>query len=168
MRSYVILLFIVSCCQISFGQIDLVAKFKAHKFPCDSGVTSLEANICSGVKRDYADSLLNHLYNKIIRSLDKEIREAKKEISAEQSKKDSGTESKENIKFLLKEIERNQRLRISIIKSQKEWIKVRDYNAEVIRISCEGATSCTSMENQSLLDDTLERIKILESFYEFP
>ena len=53
----------------SFSQTDIVDKFNGHKFPCDSGTSTLEINICSGIKSEYADSLLNSVYKKIINAI---------------------------------------------------------------------------------------------------
>lgn len=148
----------------SSAQTSLVDVYNAHTFPCDSAGTTVEINICSGVKLEFADSLLNFAYRKIIKSLNNYIANDKKEIEIEQIKKDTGSESKEYIQSLFKDIDYNQRLKKSIIKSQQQWIKVRDLNYEVTRITCEGGTACTAISNQSLIDDALDRIKKLESF----
>jgi uncharacterized protein YecT (DUF1311 family) len=56
-------------------------------------------------------------------------------------------------------------LKNSIVESQKQWIKYRDENAEVIGITCETGTGCTAEINGSLISDTLDRIKVLQSLY---
>ncbi len=68
---------------MTYGQDDVLNEYNNHIFPCDDGGTTIEINICSGIRRDYADSLLNMVYNKIMRSLDKDILEAKKMMKLE-------------------------------------------------------------------------------------
>ena len=166
MKSIGIFLFVIFLNCFAFGQSDPLENFNSHKFPCDTATTTLEINICAGIKSEYADSLLNDLYNKIIKSIDRDINENKKELKLKQSQKDSSPDRKEYIQFLIKQIEYDQRLKISIIKSQREWIKVRDLNLEVVSITCEGGRECIAIENLSELDDILERIKKLQSFYD--
>lgn len=148
-----------------FGQSDVIEKFDSHKFPCDTGTSTLEYNLCAGIRSEYADSLLNDIYKKIIKSVDREIIADKRKLKLKQSRKDSSLESKDDIQFL-QEIDYDQRLKISIINSQKEWVKVRDLNSEVVRITCEGGSACVGIDNLAELDDTLERIKKLLSFYD--
>jgi uncharacterized protein YecT (DUF1311 family) len=151
---------------IAKGQTDFLADFKSHKFPCDSESTTLEINFCSGVRRDYADSLLNVAYNRIIKSLEKEIFVDQNKLKDEKLKRDSSSESKETIEFLSTEISYNKRLKESIIKSQRKWVELRDLNMEVVSITCEGGTAFVAIENQSIIEDTLDRIKKLEDFYD--
>lgn len=56
-----------------FSQEHIADLFEKKKFTCDTSYSQLELNICSGEKAAYADSLLNLLYSKIIRHLDKQI-----------------------------------------------------------------------------------------------
>jgi uncharacterized protein YecT (DUF1311 family) len=165
MRKRSVFLFIILFNSLAFGQTGHLLSYSSHKFPCDSGTTTLDINRCSGIRLDYADSLLNDLYDKIIKSLDKEIVESQNKLKLEQSKKDTAIEHKETIQFLIKDVDYNQRLKESIVKSQREWIKVAGLNLEVIEIMSEGGTGFVAEENQSLIDDDLERIKKLDSFY---
>ncbi len=151
---------------LCFGQSDGISTFNSHKFPCDSGSTTLEINICSAEKLEYADSLLNVIYRKILRSLDKNLAETKRDIQSEQSKKDTSAESKAQIEFLIKESVNIQRFRKSIVTSQQQWIKLRDSDSKVVRITCEGGTACNAIVNDAVLQQTLERIKSLESWYD--
>ena len=161
-----IIFFVFLSITYTFGQTDYINDYYSHKFPCDSGSTTLEINICSGIKRDYSDSLLNVVYNKIIKSLNKDIIDNELQLKTEQLKKHTVKEDKEKIEFLIKEISYNKRLKESIIKSQRKWIELRDLNMAVISITYEGGKAFVSIENQSLIDDTLTRIKKLLSFYE--
>ncbi len=68
------------------------------------------------------------------------------------------------IKFLVEEIDQNARLKKNIIKSQLAWIKERDLNYIVTSINC-GGSGYIACENESLINDTLDRIKKLQSFY---
>ncbi|MEO8149304.1 MAG: lysozyme inhibitor LprI family protein [Bacteroidia bacterium] len=149
----------------ALGQDDPVKLFHSHKFPCDTNGTTLDINMCSGIKFDFADSLLNVVYNKIIKAIEAEQREDKEKLKLEQSKNDTSVKSKEWIEFLKKEIDFNKRYKESIIKSQVEWIKLRDLNVNVVSIKSEGGTGYIAIENLSLIDETLERIKKLNSFY---
>jgi uncharacterized protein YecT (DUF1311 family) len=166
MKMINLFLFLVLASSVCYSQSDPIEDFRSHKFPCDSGNTTLEINMCAGVKSEYADSLLNDIYHKIIRSINKEISTAKKELKIRQSKKSNSPETKEDIQFLTIGIDQDQRLKTSIIASQKEWIKLRELNAEVISITCEGGHECVTITNLAEIDDILERIKKLQSFYD--
>lgn len=165
MKSFTIILFCISIGTNAIGQIDPLADFQSHKFPCDTGWTTMEINICFGIKFEYADSLLNMVYNKIIKELDSEIKYANNVLQAEQLKKPVSKEIKEQIESYLKDLSYVQRLKESIIKSQRKWLELRDLNWAVISIGCEGGKAFVAIENQSLIDDTLERIKKLQKFY---
>jgi hypothetical protein len=47
--------------------------YEAHTFPCDSSSGTLEAIMCSGVKAEFVDSLLNRLYKEILKSWTKKL-----------------------------------------------------------------------------------------------
>jgi uncharacterized protein YecT (DUF1311 family) len=149
-----------------YSQSDPIKDFKSHKFPCDSGSTTLEINFCSGAKLEYVDSLLNSIYRKIITSINKEIIDDKKKLKIKQSIKIDSIKNKDDILYLFNEINYNQRLKTSIVQSQKEWIKTRDLNSKVISITCEGGRECIAINNLAEIDDVLERIKKLQSFYD--
>jgi uncharacterized protein YecT (DUF1311 family) len=149
-----------------YSQSDPIEDFKCHKFPCDSGSTTLEINFCSGAKLEYVDSLLNAIYRKIIKSINKEIVVDEKKLKIKQSIKIDSIKNKDEILFLVNEINYDQRLKTSIIQSQKEWIKMRDLNSKVISITCEGGRECIAINNLAEIDDVLERIKKLQSFYD--
>ncbi len=165
MKLIAFFLFLILANFSSYSQTHTIEKFKSHKFPCDSGGTTLEFNLCTRVKLEYADSLLNAIYRKIIRSINKEIINDEKELKIKQSKKIDSLKNVDTIQFLAKEIDYNKRLKMGIIQSQKEWIKVRDLNSKVISITCEGGHACVGIDNLAEMDDILERIKKLQSFY---
>src|SRR3982751_472188 len=147
-----------------FGQSDPIEVYNAHTFACDTGTSTLEITFCVGDKLEYADSLLNDTYKKLIKSIDKSVIDSKKELTITQTKKNLSREDKTTIQVLLKEISNHQRLKASIIKSQKEWVKLRDMNSEVISISCEDGRECNAITILAEIDDTLERIKKLQTF----
>ena len=154
------------CCfyaAYSSAQSSLTDVYEAHTFPCDKESTTLEINICSGAKAEFADSLLNKLYRKILKSLDKDILKDKTILNGK--KAGNKQADKDEVSFLLKNIDHNQRLKETIINSQRQWIKLRDANIEVERINCEGGTACVAMVNEAYIEETLDRIKKLESFY---
>lgn len=126
----------------------------------------MEVNICSGIKADCADSLLNKLYKKILKGIDKEIADNSKELEKRQKLKTKNKDDQSDIEFLTKEINHSRRLKQRIINSQVQWIKLRDANSEVVSINCEGGTACTAIVNSAWLEETLSRIKQLEDFYQ--
>jgi uncharacterized protein YecT (DUF1311 family) len=146
----------------SAAQSSVVDIYEAHTFPCDSIDGNWEANMCSGEKADFADSLLNRLYKEILRSLDKEI--AKDQVALKRAKANTKTPDKDEIRMRATDIDHNQRLKQSIINSQRQWIKTRDTNLEVEQINCEGGSGCIAIVNQALVEETLDRIRKLESF----
>lgn len=148
-----------------FGQEDPVKLFHSHKFPCDTADNTIEINICSGIKRDFADSLLNSVYNEIINALKAEEMEDENKLKVALSKNDTSSITKESIDFIKKDIDYIRKLKNKIVMSQEAWIKSRDLNVDVIVIKSEGGTGFVAQENQSLIEDTLERIEKLKSFY---
>jgi uncharacterized protein YecT (DUF1311 family) len=162
MRPLLILSFILLA-KSSFAQSDKVAVFNAHKFPCEDNTTTLETNICSGIQFDYADSLLNLVYRRAIKSLDKEIAATEKSIKTEQAKKETD-QNKEDIEFAKKQLDNSKRLKENLIRSQQAWIKLRDLNAEIVRTQHEGGTANVAYTNESMIYDTLDRIKKLQEF----
>ncbi|WP_460558038.1 lysozyme inhibitor LprI family protein [Ferruginibacter profundus] len=144
------------------AQSSVVDIYEAHTFPCDTGTGTVEINLCSGTKAEFADSLLNRLYKNILRSIDKEIKAD--QIALAKEKKLSKTPDKDQIYFRTKNIDQNQRLKNAIINSQRQWIKTRDANVEVAHINCEGGSGCNAMSNDAYTEETLDRIRKLESF----
>jgi uncharacterized protein YecT (DUF1311 family) len=162
MKSLPLLLMLYCIPFYSPAQSSVVDVYDAHNFPCDTGSGTVEINICSGAKAEFADSLLNRLYKKILRSIDKEIKVD--QIALAKEKTLSKTPDKDEISFHTKSIDQNQRLKKAIINSQRQWIKVRDTNVEVAQINCEGGTSCIAITNDAYTGETLDRIRKLESF----
>ena len=140
-------------------QSSLVDVYKNHRFPCDDETSNLANNICSGIRYEFADSLMNKLYRKIMKSLDDEIAICNLAIKREKGAKDST-----NLKFALEDKNRYSRIKQAIVNSQREWIKLRDLNCAVEAIFCEGGTGCTAITNEAYIEETLARIKRLESF----
>lgn len=138
------------------GQIDYLEKFKTHKFPCDKDSTTAAINICSGIQRKYADSLMNVAYLNILSSLTKNILVNRNKLKNEISKK-----GKKNIKL---QIIYNKQLLKSIIKSQKKWIALRYWNTRVANVDPWNGIARPAMENYSFIDETLERIRKLQEF----
>jgi hypothetical protein len=103
------LIFLLLCKSHLYSQNDPVSIFNSHVFPCDSGSTTLEVNFCSGDKFDFVDSLLNGVYKRIIKAIDKDIHDDKRRIIEISSKKDTGSNDKESIRFLKDEIAHNDR-----------------------------------------------------------
>src|SRR6266496_5936299 len=146
MRFYFILVFsILTSCIFAQEDNNPIEFFKSYKFPCDTETTTLEINICLGNKLEFADSLLNVTFRKIINDLDKDINEDKSKMNVLRSKKVLSAEEKKMSKYYAENIEQHQKIRQAIIKSQREWIKLRDSNEEVTRIMCEGGTGCNGI-----------------------
>jgi len=88
----------------SSAQSSLVTVYNTHIFSCDKGGSTWETNMCSGEKVDFADSLLNKLYNQILKSLDKEIANDKTNIIKERANKDTSKIDKSIIDSCLKKL----------------------------------------------------------------
>jgi uncharacterized protein YecT (DUF1311 family) len=142
------------------GQESLADVYNNHKFPCDAESTTLAANLCSGIKAEFADSLLNKLYRKILNSIDKEIARHNKSIKIRPVNKNDSAD----LRFAVKQKDYYVRMKQSIINSQRQWLKIRELDSEVESILCEGGTGCTAMVNEAYIADTLERIRKLEYF----
>ncbi|MGG9960728.1 lysozyme inhibitor LprI family protein [Ferruginibacter sp. SUN106] len=161
MKSLVLFLIFYSIPFHSPAQSSVANIYEAHTFPCDTGTGTVEINICSGAKAEFADSLLNRLYKSILRTIDKEIKAD--QIALAREKMLSKTPDKDQIYFRTKSIDQNQRLKKAIINSQRQWIKTRDANVEIAHINCEGGSSCNAMSNEAYTEETLDRIRKLES-----
>jgi uncharacterized protein YecT (DUF1311 family) len=163
---FVLILLSLSSFVFAQGNADPAEIFQSHQFPCDTETTTLEVNICLGAKLEFADSLLNVTYHKILKDLDKAMNEDNIKIKALRSKKVLTKEERKDLKYYTNDVNQTQKTKQAIIRSQKEWIQLRDSNEEVVRIKCEGGTGCNGEVSQSSIDDTLERIKKLREFFE--
>jgi uncharacterized protein YecT (DUF1311 family) len=143
---------------------DPIQIYNSQKFSCDTGTTTLETSICLATKFEFADSLLNVTYHKIIGDLDKEISQYNSDVKILRSKKTLTNKEKDDLNQLTNDITRAQKVKQSVVKSQGEWIRLRDSNEKVTRAICEGGAGCNVEANQSLIDDTLERIKKFQQF----
>jgi uncharacterized protein YecT (DUF1311 family) len=162
MKSFLLLLLLYCIPIYSPAQSSVADVYEAHTFPCDTGTGTVEINICSGAKAEFADSLLNRLYKKILRSIDKEI--ASYQAILKREKANIKDPDKDNINSTLKIIDQNQRLKNAIINSQRQWIKTRDANVEIAHINCEGGSGCNAITSDAYTEETLDRIRKLESF----
>jgi len=160
MKVFILFLVLYYVPQKIIGQESLVDVYKNHKFPCDSESTNVKINICSGVKTGFVDSLLNNLYNKILRSIDKEISTHNNAAKQKQTNKNDSAE----VRFAMEQRDYYMRIKQSIVNSQTEWIKLRDLNSRVEQLLCNGGAACTTLVNEAYVEDTLDRIKKLESF----
>ena len=160
--AFILAFLILSSCASAQDDSDPSEIFQSHQFPCDTQTTTLEINICLGTKLAFADSLLNVTYHRILRAIDKSINEDNTKIKALSSKKILTNEEKGDLKYYSNDLNHSQRTKQAIIRSQKEWIKLRDSNEEVVRLMCEGGTGCNGEASQSSIDDTMERIKKLQ------
>jgi uncharacterized protein YecT (DUF1311 family) len=156
MKSIVSFLFIYFWALNIQAQTDYAKIYQTHDFPCDTAYTTIDITFCVGDKYEFADSLLNHQYQSILLDIKKEI--------AGNLKRLKETTDKQEIEFLLKANDYLQRRRSAIIVSQRNWIKLRDANVDVVAIGCEGGTACNAIRILSEIDDILERIKKLQSF----
>jgi uncharacterized protein YecT (DUF1311 family) len=142
------------------AQSSAVDIYTKHHFPCDSGGTTLEVNLCSGEKADFADNLLNKLYKKILNHIDKEIKRYTGKIS---TKVNPALDSSE-IKFAMNEKSYYVRLRQRLVTSQQQWLKFRSAHCDVESSQCEGGTACTALVNEAYVSETLDRIRQLEGY----
>ena len=144
----------------AIAQSRVVDAYNNHHFPCDSGTSSLEINLCTGEKADFADSLLNKLYHKILKDLDKEIAS----YSGTVSPKGGNKLDSSDIKFAIEQRNLNTRIKQNLVKSQQQWLKTRSADCEVQRSMCEGGSGCIGEVNDLYLRETLSRISQLEEF----
>ncbi|MGZ3848662.1 MAG: lysozyme inhibitor LprI family protein [Flavisolibacter sp.] len=158
-------LFFTSCA-LAQNDIDPIEVFQSHQFPCDTQTTTLETNICLGKKLEFADSLLNLTFHRILRPLDKSIKEDNVKIKALISKTILTDEERSDLKYYTNDLNQNQKTKQAIIKSQKAWIHLRDSNEDAVRTHCEGGTGCYGEVNQSSIYDTIERIKKLRQYFQ--
>jgi len=131
--------------------------FDKKKFACDTGFTQLELNICSGEKAEYADSLLNNLYKKIIRHLNKQI------LLQDKALLNKNIDSSER-KFTQRERDRYNFTKLALIRSQQQWMNSRKADCELEREGCKGGTACNYIVNSRYIMMTLDRIRTLEEF----
>lgn len=151
----VLLLFLLIWNLAAFCQKGWASVYDKHRFACDSGTTQLEMNICSAEKADFADSLINRLYRKMIRSLDLQIIE-KTNILRKRSLDSSGRA------FVEMERKRYLDAKQALIVSQRRWKEYRDADCDLERVRCEGGSACNYIVNSRYIDMTLARIADLE------
>lgn len=130
------LLVILFCTQFSFGQ--------NIKLDCENG-TQAEMNFCAKIAFEKADIELNKTYKSIIDQLNKDIQ----------------TNIKDSSLSLY-----NKTLKIKLIASQKNWIKLRDANATMEAYIYDGGSMSPMIFYKSKLNDTQIRIKYLKDFKE--
>jgi uncharacterized protein YecT (DUF1311 family) len=173
MKTFFLILFVLLVSLSTLGQNDfsgieqndVLKIYLLHIFPCDSSTTTLDINRCSGIRRDFADSLLNDYYHKILISLDNDISEWDSIPAPGQSGPDTSAEHKEDQKQIKGMGMHYTRLKVSLIKSQQEWLKLKELDLDMASIQCEGGTGCTAEENYSLITDILDRIKKLQTLF---
>lgn len=165
MRLQILLVLFMTIPVLTFGQWDPIQEFNNRKFPCDTGYTTLEINFCSGYKNQFADSLLNKLYKKILKSIDQDNIETTKEFNKLKLVKKKTSADSTYLETLEKNIDQNKRLKASIISSQRIWLKLRQANSDIVYIFYEGGTGQTAFTIQADTEEILERIKKLQKLY---
>jgi uncharacterized protein YecT (DUF1311 family) len=111
----------------------------SSKFNCYDG-SQLEMNVCSSEELEYYDSILNISYKKLIQKIDNNITE--------------------EIKF---QEHYSENLKKSIIQSQKDWIKFKESNRNIIEKSYNGGSMLPLAKNSQTIKDTKERIIFLNN-----
>ena len=129
-------------------KIDPVYIYYSHKFSCDSGYTSLEINLCSFEKLNFANSLLNELVNSELNKLDDLIKRNKEEV----------LKTKDNT-FFANCLRINTSEKEEFMKSQKLWEEIRRSNSKIFNIGCDTGTGCVGIVNEAEIKDVLSRIK---------
>lgn len=129
-------------------KIDPVYIYNSHKFSCDSGYTSLEINLCSFEKLNFANILLNELVNSELNKLDDLIRRNKEEV----------LKTKNNT-FFANCLRINTSEKEEFMKSQKLWEEIRRSNSKIFNIGCDTGTGCVGIVNEAEIEDVLSRIK---------
>ncbi len=122
--------------------------FNSKKFPCDSGSTSYESNLCIGEKLKFADSLLNELVKNKFLILNKYIKMDKEGI----------IKAKGDV-FFTNALKINASKKENLIKYQNLWEQMRLLNSENVRLECDGATGCSGIVSKAEINYILERIE---------
>ena len=133
---------------------DPIYIFKSQKFPCDSGYSSYESNICIGQKLHFADSLLNLLVKSNLREFDALIRQDK----------DGVLKAKDN-NYFVKSLKSNIASKENFIKAQKKWEELRTLNADYVRLGCEDATGCSGIVSSAEIKEVLKRMQEIKERY---
>jgi len=141
----------------AYSQKHIADLFNEKKIACDTGFSQLELNICTAEKAGYADSLLNYLYKKIIRHLNKQIQIQEKALLNKNI--DSSVR-----KFTLKERDHFRATKLALVSSQQQWMNSRKADCELEREGCKGGTACNYIVNSRFIKMTLDRIRTLEEF----
>jgi uncharacterized protein YecT (DUF1311 family) len=131
--------------------------FKKHHFACDSGYTQLEMSICSAEKADFVDSLMNSLYRKMIRSLDRKIQVETTRLA------DKRLDSSEHA-FAEMQRSHYRSTKQALVQSQIQWKRCREADCELERVGCEGGSACNMIVSIRYVEMTLGRIEVLEEF----
>jgi len=148
------------CAMTAIAQSSVVDIYKDHHFPCDSGTSSLETNLCTGKKADFADSLLNEVYHKLLKNIDEEIRS----YSDTKIPKGATKLDLSEIKFAVEQKNFFVRVKQNLVKSQQQWLKTRSADCEVQQSMCDGGSGCVGIVNDLYIRETLSRIRQLEEF----
>ena len=140
-------------------------KMESDKYYTDLGdVNVIAVDMYDGKVAATPDSAMKLIYCKMVFALDSEVSGFKGILNQELSKNDSLDMRKANINEWTKSIDKFKSIKDDLVKSQQEWEKERDHNFNVISALVEGGSGFVEFENQSLIDDTLERIKKLLTF----
>lgn len=132
---------------------DPIYIFKSQKFPCDSGYTSYEINLCTREQLHFADSLLNLLVKTKLKQFDYLIAQDKAGLS---------TKSKG---YFVKSLKNNIASKDNFIKAQKKWEELRKLNSDYIGLGCEGGTGCVGIVNDAEIKEVLKRMQEIKERY---
>jgi uncharacterized protein YecT (DUF1311 family) len=122
---------------------------KNSKDPCDSAMTQLELNNCSGDQYRKADAHLNALYGKLMHIFEEDIKSAQNEKDEDQRK--------------------NSETAIRKLKAtEKAWIVYRDLQCDAARFEYEGGSINPSVWAICMKTVTEHRISDLKDAYETP
>ncbi len=116
---------------------------------CDSLMTQMEMNICSGEKFQIADSILNYYYKKLIKYIDRQYKNELKEF------KDTTDNDQKEYLIQLKAQKK------AIIKSENDFLNFRNSTISIIDFQYKGGSMRPMMVNMYALDLTVNQIKIL-------
>ena len=141
---------------ITVDKTDPVYIFNSKKFPCDSGSSTIESNLCIGEKLNFADSLLNEVVKLNIKEFDKQINQNKEGV----------LKAKDNTYFV-NSLKAEIATKENFIKSQKKWEEMRVLNSEYVSIGCEGGTGCSGMVSSEEIKAVLKRIQEIKEKYNY-
>jgi uncharacterized protein YecT (DUF1311 family) len=144
----VLVVSVLFCVAVGWAQKKPTTK-KPAADPCATAETQLEMNQCTAAAFHDSDKRLNELYERIVKSLQKDIDDAQKQNDKDQ-------------------INYNTTLLENLRKAQRAWLAYRDLHCAAAKQKYEGGSIAPAIEMACLQQVTDHRIEELQDTYEEP